>query len=226
MSKQVTQKTFKFEFEITVAMDEVEEQHLQADQPASQLPSLKHLQQALLKDEATLVEQMTSMAVEKLQEYIDYLAMQDDQAALINIAESLGPEFRYFFQKYKKDFTALTRPIRRASLSTSQVGCSVYELAPGEMEWYPVWRDLRGENELGDIIEDITTPLNNIPRPNNCHYLLARYITRQKDGVHLEACCTCGAVFEGCGEDECEAMETLWDAFMIHYDKKKAIQRA
>ncbi|MGE5222243.1 MAG: hypothetical protein ACM3PY_07390 [Omnitrophica WOR_2 bacterium] len=227
MGKLLSQKTFKFEFEITVAVDEVEEKHLQPDQPSSQLPYLKQLQQALLKDDTALVEQMTSLAVARLQEYVDYLAMQNDQVALLKIAASLEPEHRNFFQKYKNDFTALSRPIRRSSLSASEIDCSIYELEPGlEMDWQPVWRDLRGKNELGEMIADITTPLNSVPHLTNGHYLLARYLTRQKNGVHLEACCTCGEVFESNAEDECRAMEIVWDDFRIHYEKVQAIQRA
>ena len=51
------------------------------------------------------------------------------------------------------------------------------------------------------------------------HYLVGRYVTHQPDGMHIEARCTCGAKFEGKGEDESAAIEDLWKQFVDHCEK-------
>ena len=48
------------------------------------------------------------------------------------------------------------------------------------------------------------------------HHLVGRYVTHQPDGVHIEARCTCGAEFEGKGEDWSEAIMELWGQFVKH----------
>ena len=48
------------------------------------------------------------------------------------------------------------------------------------------------------------------------HYLVGRYITHQKDGVHIEARCTCGVKLESVGNDENIAVEALWAVFRKH----------
>jgi hypothetical protein len=42
------------------------------------------------------------------------------------------------------------------------------------------------------------------------HYLVGRYTTRQPDGVHIEARCTCGEKLEGVGQNESATMGALW----------------
>jgi hypothetical protein len=51
---------------------------------------------------------------------------------------------------------------------------------------------------------------------SSTHYLAGYYTTHQPDGVHIEARCTCGAKFEGVGQDESEAMSALWTEFIKH----------
>lgn len=51
-------------------------------------------------------------------------------------------------------------------------------------------------------------------------YLAARYVTRQSDGVHVEARCTCGVKLEGVGTDESKALEELWAKFKTHTEEK------
>jgi hypothetical protein len=45
---------------------------------------------------------------------------------------------------------------------------------------------------------------------------MVRYLTRQTDGVHFEARCTCGATLKGVGEDESLALEELWAGYKKH----------
>ena len=48
------------------------------------------------------------------------------------------------------------------------------------------------------------------------HYLVGYYTTHQLDGVHIEAHCTCGVKLEGVGQNESEAVGTLWTVFREH----------
>jgi hypothetical protein len=244
MAKKLAQKTFKIEFEITVEMEEVGQEHLHANQPARLLPRLQRLQQALLNDEPALLELMSAAALNKLQGYLDYVATQDDLAALFQVASSLYARDQDFFQKYRCDFADLTRPVRVSSL-TSRLNRSVVEErttgAAGETEWEPVWSDLLAESALGRLLAKMSIlqpqshpgsqggafapdephqPGNTSEpgenSPSQPHYLQARYLTRQRDGVHAEARCTCEKVLEGTGESESQALEALWEAFREH----------
>ena len=55
---------------------------------------------------------------------------------------------------------------------------------------------------------------------NSPHYLAARYVTRQPDGIPIEARCACGVKLEGVGGDESAALSELWAKFKIHTEEK------
>jgi hypothetical protein len=224
MTKKLAQKTFKVEIEITVDMEEVEEEHLPTQGAADRLTHLKRLQQALLKNEAALTEQMLSAALDKLQEYLDYLVTQDNMRSLEKVADSLEREERQYFEKNEGDFTWLTRPLRQSSLVVRLESGTVHERVNGgeaEAGWQTVWSDLMQESKLTGLLEQlsITVPLvYSLPHSDDDHHLLPRFLSRQSDGVHMEGRCTCDKALEGVGEDELQALEALWVSFSEHYE--------
>jgi hypothetical protein len=224
MAKKVAQKTFKIELEITVDMDELEEEHLPGSGDSQQLPCLKRLQETLLKNEAALTEQMLSAALGQLQEYMDYLVAQDDLNSLAKVADRLDREDRKFFEEHECDFAELTRPLRCSSLSVRLDGSTIHEKvedAQADAGWQPIWSDLMPQAELNRLLEELSISVSqgySIPRLENAHYLLVRHLTRQRDGVHMEARCTCEKVLEGVGENETQALEALWMSFIEHYE--------
>ncbi len=226
MANKVAQKTFKVELEITVDMHEVGEEHLSIPGASHQLPHLKRLQEALLSNEAALTEQMLAVVLGKLQEYLDYVVNQDDLSSLEKVVNTLDREDRKFFEKHKSDFAGLTRPMRRSCLSVRLDASTIHEMvnaAEAERGWQPVWNDLLPESELSKLLEklSISVPqVYSIPRLEDTHYLLPRYLTRQRDGVHMKACCTCGNALEGVGENESQALEAMWMSFIDHYEER------
>jgi len=224
MANKVAQKTFKIELEITVDMHEVGEEHLPSPGASHQLPYLKRLQEVLLRNEAALSEQMLSAALGKLQEYLDYMVTQDDLTSLARVADRLGREDRKFFEKHMSDFAGLTRPLRRSNLSVRVEGSTIHErvkAGQAEKEWQPIWSDLMPEAELGGRLQKLSISIpqvHSIPRLENAHYLMPRFLTRQEDGVHMEARCTCEKALEVVGENENQALEALLISFLDHYE--------
>jgi len=231
MANPLSQKTFKMEFEFSVAMDEVGEEHLGTIDPDLNLAYLKKLQQALAGDETALVRQMLRAALVKLQEYADYLAAQDCLTPLIQAAARLEEDDQALPGSSRSDLLDLTRPIRVNSLAARLERGAIHEqisVGEGESRWEPVWTDLRPGTEFGRMLDRYaipTAPVPFLPDRRTDHYLLARYLTRQPDGVHLEARCTCEAVIEGVGEDECQALDQLWRNYQKHMDLSGTARR-
>ncbi len=223
MPRILAQKTIRVELELTVSMDEISVENLPVDLSEKDLVHVQHLQQALLSDDAALQELMLAAALGRLHEYFDYLTTQDCLGLLRKLAENLHPEDARFFQKYGTDFFDLTRPLRRSSLSVhldkSQIDEQIPD-QPGETGWQPIWRDLAPTSELAHHLSSMSISLHPL-RINPCtdarHHLIARHLTQQSDGVHLEARCTCDAILEGVGTDEDQAVVALWDRFRDHY---------
>ena len=222
MANKVARKTFKVEFELTVEMDELEQCHIQQAEPADQLAHLKRLQQALLEDEAALNRQMLAAVIAKLQDYLDRMASQDSLASLAKSAGGLQPGDCQFFKEYAGEFITLTQPLRLASISARLNHSAVQEWTGeegGDASWRCVWSDLLLETSLGRELQKlnlIPDPSANRPVPSGRHYLLARHLTRQLDGVHFEARCSCDRFLEGVGEDEDHALSALWEAHERH----------
>jgi hypothetical protein len=222
MPHALSQKTFKMELEFTVTMAELGEEHLGNSDICCTLPLLKQLQQALVNHEPALLRQMLAGAVSKLQEYADYLATQSTEESLKQVAETLEPEEREYFEESGDQFTNLTRPIRISSISTRLVNSAIQEkvVSPeGESTLKPVWNDLYPETEFGKQLARLSPPdhqnhLEHTTVPG--HYLMVRHLTRQVDGVHCEARCSCDAHFEGVGLDESAALEALWKSHQKH----------
>ncbi len=231
MGNRLVQKTFKVEFEITVNMDEVDGQHLSDEQPTSQLSHLKHLQEALLEDDTALSELATAYALGKLHDYIDYLTTQDTLEPLKKITDHLAPADRKFFQKYQCDFFDITRPLRRSSLSARLNSSTISEQGTRTKKgptWNPVWSDLIPTSEFGKLLEKMSISLLSTRHQSckeNSHNLLARHLSRQRDGIHFEGHCTCGTVLEGVGADEDQAVDALWDNFRQHNEKYQPQER-
>jgi hypothetical protein len=222
MPHHLVQKTFKMEIEFTVTMDELGEEHLSGDEVCCTLPLLKQLQQALLKHEPALNRHMLAGAISKLQEYADYLAAQSSVYSLKQVAETLEPEEREFFEESDNQFSNLTRPIRLSSITTHLVSSAIQEKVPGlegGSSLKPVWTDLYPETEFGRRLARIAPPdrssdLDHTTVPG--HYLMVRYLTRQIDGVHCAARCSCDALLEGVGQDEPAALTALWKSHRKH----------
>lgn len=226
MAAPVTKKSFKVEFEVTVEMDEVEAQYERSNENDQHLLQLKRLQQALLEDENALLHQMMTTALEKLQEYIDYLAAQDNLQALKKVAERLSEEDQDYFEQAADNFADLTRPIRTTSLSAQIEGSTIYEKVntdTGEISWRPFWNDLQHNSELGRLLALFATPamtVDFLPDQNDNHQLLLRFLTKERDGIHMEAYCTCGQGFFKIGEDQIHVLEALWHDYRQHYEEK------
>ncbi len=222
MPHHLSQKTFKMELEFAVTMDELGEEHLGSSDICCTLPLLKQLQQALLNHEPALLRQMLAGALSKLQEYTDYLAAQSPVDSLKQVAETLEPEEREYFDESGDQFTNLTRPIRLSSISTHLVSSTIQEKVAtpeGDGGLKPVWTDLFPETEFGKQLARLSPP-DHRDAPNQAttpgHYLMVRYLTRQIDGVHCEARCTCDTQLEGVGQDESTALEALWKNYKKH----------
>ena len=222
MPHPISQKTFKMELEFTVTMDELGEEHLGSSDICCTLPLLKQLQLALVAHEPALLRHLLAGALSKLQEYADYLAGQGTVEALKEVAETLEPEEREYFEESGNQFTNLTRPIRVSSISTRLVSSTIQEKVPateGKVELKPVWNDLYPQTEFGKQLARLSPPDrrdNANPGSVPGHYLMVRYLTRQIDGVHCEARCTCDILLEGVGQDESEALEALWKNHKKH----------
>lgn len=226
MAEPVTRKTFKIELEVTVEMEEVAAQPGRANEIEQHLLEIKHLQQALLENENALLHQMMITALEKLQEYIDYLASQDNLYALRKVVESLEAEDRDFFEQHAEDLFDLTRPIRFSSLSAQIDNSTIYEkhdTITDEADWQPCWSDLQQNSELGKLLALFATPaisINGLPVTDQDHNFLLRYLTQEVDGVHMEAYCTCGESFVEVGEDQTQVLDALWHVYQGHFESK------
>jgi hypothetical protein len=233
MAGRSIQKKYHFEIEITVQVDEIGEEHLQKDQAAGLLARLKRLQQALMDDGPALTNQMRAAAAEKLQEYMDGAVTQGTLAELSRLAEQLDPEDQDYFAEHLAEFSDLTRPLRLSCQKAHITKSRVYEEQNPSDQSHPprlVWVDLMVESEFGRMLRQIVTPgasrskgANNM----NGHYLLARHLTQQLDGVHFDGQCSCGQVFQGTADQEDQALDTLWKTFMMHYDSvRMPVRRA
>ena len=231
MPRSLSQKTFKMEFEFAVAMDEVAHEHPGTTNPVLDLDYLDQLQQALVKDETALARQMLQAAILKLQEYADYLAAQDGLTPLSKVAAELESNDGALPNPSGDNFLDLTRPIRVNSLSARLQSSAIHEQVAGETgetRWEPVWVDLRPGSEFGRMLDRYAVPAAPapfLPGLKDSHYLLARYLTRQRDGVHLEARCTCETTIEGVGEDECQALDRLWENYQKHVERTSTARR-
>jgi len=224
MAKQLSQKTFKVEFEFTVSMDELEEKHLGNPDPNC-LAWLTQLQKALIQNETALSSQMRAAALNQLQGIADYLAAQDTLAPLKAIADELDAQEVECMDPVSGDFADLTRPLRTSSMSVQLESSRIHEKTDdpggGEAEWQEVWRDLRQDTELGKLLEQYCVPNLSVrpaPGQGTGHHLLVRYLTRQPDGTHIEARCTCEEGIHGMGADEQQALATVWDAYKKHLE--------
>lgn len=226
MAQPVTRKSFKIELEVSVEMDDVQVHHGHTNELDQQLPQLKRLQEALLEDENALLHQMMITALEKLQIYVDYLTSQNNLQALKKVTETLEAEDQDFFEQAADDFADLTRPIRFSSLSAQIEGSTIYEkvdTATGETSWQPFWSDLQQNSELGKLLALYATPamiVDQLPDHTQNHQFLLRYLTKERDGMHMEAYCTCGHNFVAVGEDQVQVLEALWHDYQQHYEAK------
>ena len=222
MTSPLAQKTFKLELEFTVTMDELTPAHLGSRELSHHFPFLQRLQQALLEHEPDLIRHMLISVQNKLQEYADYLAAQGDIKPLMKVAQTLESDVRDFFEQPEAQFAQATRPIRLASMTTRLNHSTIHELNCCAEEGAPprqVWADLRREGEVGFLMEKMGVAETREPvggKSEKGHYLMVRYLTRQTDGIHFEARCTCGSTLEGIGEDESLALEQLWDSYKKH----------
>jgi len=234
MADRLVSKTFKIEFEITVDMVELEKEHFRKGQAGQNLPRLKRLQKALLKNERVLTRQMLAVAMGRLQDYIDLIATQDNLAPLQEVAAALDPEDSQYFDENREEISRLTRPLRlsaqTARLQSSSISEKVIEEGR-EPKWKPVWIDLLLKSCLGMLLETFSVPSSrsiSSAKTELGHYLLARHLTRQSDGVHFEGRCSCDQFIEGVGEDEEQAFQALWSKYKRHYDSlnfPRALQR-
>ena len=192
---------------------------------------LKHLQQALLNDENALLHQMMITALEKLQEYVDYLAAQDNLQALKKVTKTLAAEDHDFFERPDNDFADLTRTLRISDMSAHIESSAIFEKNPTDLEksgWQPFWSDLRENSELGQLLASYATPAmfaEFFPQENHDHEFLLRYLSKERDGIHMEAYCTCGKNFVEVGEDETQVLEVLWGEYRQHYEAKNIAGR-
>ncbi len=219
MAAALRQKKFKVEITLTVAMEEVD----------AELFFSHQLQQALLQDETVLSRLMLSAALYKLQGYADYLAAQDDLLPLRKAEHALEPMNQP--APSGVDFAGETRALRTCCLDV-QINSSAIreEVRPGKGEghWQPVWRDLRPESPLGRLFERLAIPTTPLPyafRQQDGHALRVRYLTRQRDGIHVEGRCTCQEAFEGVGRDECQALDNLWNNYKAHNETSRLAER-
>lgn len=224
MAKQYANKTFKFEIKVTVSADDLSEiTNKKSD--ITNHTGLCQLQAALTKNETALNQLMLNAVWSKLQEYIDYAASQDSLNGLMNLASTLEPEDREILGTTMSEFAESTRQLRNNSISVRIDESTVTEKVDkqdGGEEWKLVWKDLRKDTVLGRLMEKITSPFRPTrfgSKSEDRHYLLVRYLTQQNDGIHLQAHCTCNAVFEEYGECESEAMEKLWNTYKMHIQK-------
>ncbi len=221
MAAAASRKKFRMELEFTVTMDEVSEQHLNANIPPQALPYLKHVQEALLSDENVLYQQILLNLVSQIQTYTDGLARQDNPNYLNRIDAAQGQDDSTGNPPPDIDFGLLTHPIRVSCLTSSLTDSKLSEEKTGqqgETRWETVWRDLRPQSELGRWIN---TRLANIPSTllsghARAHHFLVRSIYRLKNDVQLEASCTCGLSMHGVGEDEWQALESVWTEYHRH----------
>jgi hypothetical protein len=222
MTRQLSQKTFKLEFELTIGMDEIEAGLPGQDGTDGVTAALKALQHLLAQNETLLRQQMLAAAFSKLQEYNDYLAGQDTISSIAGLAPGLAPEDQEALGLTRADFIDATRPVRVTSLTARVDGSQIYEKATGEAEcprWQSVWSDLRPETEFGQLLEELSvpsTPLTYSTERGSGHYLQVRYLTDQPDGVHLEGRCACGETIGGIGADEPHALAAAWKIFQKH----------
>jgi hypothetical protein len=222
MARQLSQKTFKLEIELTVRMDEIETGSTDLNGGDGAAPSLKALQQALAQNDALLRQQMLAAAFSKLQEYSDYLAGQDAISSIEALAAAVAPDDQAALGLTRADFIDATRPLRVASLTARVDGSQIHEkVGDGEdcPQWQPVWSDLRPRTEFGQLLEDLavpSTPLGYATGRDVGHYLQVRYLSGQPDGVHLDGRCTCGAAIGGVGADEPHALAAAWKTFQKH----------
>jgi len=224
MAHECSRKTFKLELEFTAAMDEITAGHLDGCEAQDRLPWLKRLQQALLGSETALQRLMFAAIVGKLQAYTDFLAGQDDLAALGAVVDGMDPMDLSLIDLPDGDFADLTRPLRTGTISARLNRAALYEQAREAegMEvspWKLVWKDLRLGTRIGRLFKQLNIPTTPHPFRSNAesgHYLMVRYLSEQLDGVHAEGCCTCQAALQGTGEDESQALERLWDSYKEH----------
>jgi hypothetical protein len=230
MANIVAQKTYKIEFEVTVEMEQIGEQHLHSSDPLHHLVRLRRLQSELLRNEPALLRQMLAALLGKLQGYVDYLASQDDLASLKEVAASLPPADRSFFQEAGQDFASLTRPLRVSSMSARVERSAIEEKLSSRAEecceearpgWRQVWADLLRESEAGKLLGKFAPGAarrKSRPSQEGSHNLLVRHITRQLGAVRIEAACTCAEPLAGEGEDESQALEALWGKYRKHQE--------
>ncbi len=222
MTSPLAQKTFKLELEFTVTMDELTPEHLGSKESSYHLPFLQRLQQALVDHEPDLIRHMLTAVHNKLQEYVDYLAAQEDINPLRKVVQALEPDEREFFEQPEAEFAVLTRSLRLSSMTTRLNRSTIHEVnCCGENENAPrqVWSDLRRDGEVGLLMEKMGIAETREPagvKLEKGHYLMVRYLTRQLDGVHFEARCTCGSTLVGVGADESRALEQLWGSYKKH----------
>lgn len=225
MAEPAARKTFKVLFDLSVEMNDLQDQNLHPPLDAHAASFLSHLQQALLQDEAALLAVMRYAMAGKLQEYIDYMAAQDDQLTLLLVAQRLTGKDAKFLRLRRDEFPMLTRPLHASSLSVDLEQVSIEEKfapVPGKAAWREVWRDLLRTHPLGRLLKGLSFPdgrLHTPEQPYTSHYLLLMYMTQEVDGVHAQGCCTCDRPFEAIGEDESQALAQLWDLFQAHFRK-------
>ncbi len=220
MPNPIVTKTFRMELEFTVTMNELEGEH-PGDSPANRrLSFLKLLQKAVVQNEPALIRQMLGSVLNKLQDYVDYLSGQNTLLSLNQVAAAMPPEERAYLEETHENFADLTRPLRITSISTHLEHSAIQETTGcGECASTPkaVWDDLRQGTEYGRLLEKYSNPANQPAYGLEAsHFLMVRYLTRQPDGVHCEARCTCGAVLEGVGADEPGALDALWNRYKKH----------
>ena len=230
MPNPIVQKTFRMELEFTVTMNELEGEHPGDSAANRRLSFLKLLQKAVVQNEPALIRQLLGAVLNKLQDYVDYLSGQNTLLSLSKVAAALPPEERAYLEETHENFADLTRPLRITSISTRLEHSTIQETTGSDecaSGAKPVWDDLRQGTEYGRLLEKYSNPLNQPAYGlETSHFLMVRYLTRQPDGVHCEARCTCGAVLEGIGADESGALEALWSRYKKHTEFNHLTQKA
>jgi hypothetical protein len=222
MAAPLSQKTFKLELEFTVTVEELDEKHLAPNIPPQALPYLKQLQEAMVKDEQALLQQIMTQITAKLQQYTDHLAAQEDLTNLKQIDANLEIDDRDCFNPSDRDFSELTRPIRISAIKTELESCTLDEKIQdpqGNIQLEPTWSDLWMQSEFTGLMGKYPSPSNsrvNNARRSFSHYLSVQYLTRQKDGIHCDALCSCGRTISGVAEDEASALKCAWAGYQKH----------
>lgn len=227
MAAPILQKTVRLEIEFNININKVNEETLPPGITPQALPYLQQLQQGLLSDETALLKQIQLHVVSQLQGYADDLAKQDSLQAFRAIETKLDLEELNQPDLPNLDFSAITRPVRISTIDSCLARSTISEetrTEAGDSTWETVWEDMRPHSELGKWMGisqgNNAAPLS-WPEDVDQHAFLVRFLSRQKELVHLEATCPCGLVFAATGSDEWQALGNAWEEYKKHLEAYK-----